>query len=173
MADEFAGGMRHHQKQNVGHTPAADIETEVAIKPIDGADQPLLTESQVTFFREQGYLRLETITSTEEIQEIRQSLANLFANKAGEKEGAFADLVAGADHADDLSSPQILNPVNYAPKLHNTQCFRNALHIAKQLLGKDARCFFDLSILKMPRCGAGPLGIKTKRSGTQGLNTKS
>jgi hypothetical protein len=54
----------------------------------------------------------------------------------------------------DETSPQILNPVNYAPKLHKTQCFQNALSIAKQILGDEARFFLDLSILKKPKIGA-------------------
>jgi glycosyltransferase involved in cell wall biosynthesis/ectoine hydroxylase-related dioxygenase (phytanoyl-CoA dioxygenase family) len=117
------------------------------------AKSAVLQEEQVQFFEDQGYLRVENFTTAEEIREIRQALEGLFASRRGEKEGAFADLVAGADHADEMSSPQILNPVNYLPKLHQTQCFKNGLRMAKQLLGEDARCFFDLSILKKPKVG--------------------
>ena len=113
-----------------------------------------LDESQVQFFSDNGYLRVDVLTTPKEVAEIRAELQRLFEIRAGEKEGAFADLVAGADHPNILSSPQILNPVNYSPKLHQTQCFKNALSIAKQLLGDEARCFFDLSILKKPRGGA-------------------
>lgn len=113
-----------------------------------------LEDAQVQFYHENGYLRLEGLTNEHEVNAIRGILQQLFEKRAGEKEGAFADLVAGADHPNVLSSPQILNPVNYVPKLHETQCFRNALSIARQLLGEDARCFFDLSILKKPRGGA-------------------
>lgn len=117
------------------------------------ADARLLQDEEVRFFEQQGYLRVENFTTAEEIQEIRGSLERLFESRRGEKEGAFGDLVAGADHADELSSPQILNPVNYLPKLHQTRCFKNALRMAKQLLGEEARCFFDLSILKKPKVG--------------------
>src|SRR5208337_3551222 len=113
-----------------------------------------LDEEQIRFFNENGYLRLERLTTPEEAQQIRAALKELFEKRAGEKEGAFADLVAGAEHGDKMSSPQILNPVNYLPKLHRTQCFQSALQLAKQLLGDEARCFFDLTILKEPRVGA-------------------
>jgi glycosyltransferase involved in cell wall biosynthesis/ectoine hydroxylase-related dioxygenase (phytanoyl-CoA dioxygenase family) len=113
-----------------------------------------LDQKQIQFFEEQGYLCVDHLTTPQEIKEIRESLAVLFETRRGEEEGAFGDLVAGADHADELSSPQILNPVNYLPKLHQTQCFKSALRMAKQLLGEDARCFFDLSILKKPKVGA-------------------
>ena len=116
--------------------------------------QIAIGRSQVQFFGDNGYLRLDVLTTQKEVAEIRAELQQLFEIRAGEKEGAFADLVAGADHPNILSSPQILNPVNYAPKLHQTQCFKNALSIAKQLLGDEARCFFDLSILKKPKGGA-------------------
>jgi ectoine hydroxylase-related dioxygenase (phytanoyl-CoA dioxygenase family) len=129
------------------------VSTILEIPP-DPKRAPLLDTQQTVFFEEQGYLRLEGLTTPEEIQHIRNSLENLFQKKAGEKEGAFADLVAGVNHAEELSSPQILNPVNYLPMLHQTQCFKNALRIAKQLLGPEARCFFDLSILKKPKFGA-------------------
>ena len=112
-----------------------------------------LIEAQEKSFRENGFLRLEALTTPEEIAEIRAALEPLFEKHAGEKEGAFADQVAGAA-AKVMSAPQILNPVNYVPKLHHTACFKNALAIARQILGPEARCFFDLSILKMPKIGA-------------------
>ena len=125
------------------------------IAPIPLETEPFhLNEEQTQFFSDNGYLKIESLTSVEETLEIRAILKGLFERRVGEKEGAFADLVAGADHHDEMSSPQILNPVNYAPQLHKTQCFRNALHLAKQLLGDEARCFFDLSILKLPQVGA-------------------
>ena len=119
-----------------------------------GSEAFHLDEEQTQFFRDNGYLKIERLTNAEEALEIRAILKELFEKRVGEKEGAFADLVAGADHQDEMSSPQILNPVNYAPRLHKTKCFRNALHLAKQLLGDEARCFFDLSILKQPQVGA-------------------
>lgn len=113
-----------------------------------------LNDEQVRFFAENGYLRIDQLTNPQEAAEIRGILQELFERRAGEKEGAFADLIAGGEHQEEMSSPQILNPVNYAPKLHKTHCFQNALHLARQLLGEEARCFFDLTILKQPHVGA-------------------
>jgi ectoine hydroxylase-related dioxygenase (phytanoyl-CoA dioxygenase family) len=114
-----------------------------------------LTREQIEFFNEQGYLSLEALTTPEEVAEIKAALEEMFARRVGEKEGAFLDLVAGADEPEEMSSPQIFNPSNYNAKLHKTRCYRNALHIAKQLLGEEVRFFFDLSILKQPMIGAG------------------
>jgi ectoine hydroxylase-related dioxygenase (phytanoyl-CoA dioxygenase family) len=113
-----------------------------------------LAAHQVRFFHDQGYLRLNALATPAEVSEIRHVLEGLFEGRVGENEGAYADLIAGADQVAEMSSPQILNPVNYAPSLRKTQCFKNALQVAKQLLGEDARCFFDLAILKKPRVGA-------------------
>jgi ectoine hydroxylase-related dioxygenase (phytanoyl-CoA dioxygenase family) len=112
-----------------------------------------LEDAQVQRFRENGFLRIENLTTPEEVAEIRAALEPLFEKHVGENEGAFADQVAGAE-AKVMSAPQILNPVNYVPKLHQTRCFKNALEVARQILGPEARCFFDLSILKVPRIGA-------------------
>jgi ectoine hydroxylase-related dioxygenase (phytanoyl-CoA dioxygenase family) len=114
-----------------------------------------LTQEQVRFFDEQGFLCLNALTDAEEVAEIKAALEELFRSKAGEKEGAYLDLVAGSGQPTQMSSPQIFNPANYCPKLHKTKCFQNAQNIAKQLLGEDARFFFDLSILKQPKIGVG------------------
>ncbi len=113
-----------------------------------------LTGEQIKFYEEQGYLCLNALTSAEEVAEIKGLLEEMFAKKAGEKEGAFLDLVA-ADGKAQMSSPQIFNPNNYSSRLHKTQCFQNAYRVAKQLLGEEVRFFFDLSILKQPKIGAG------------------
>jgi ectoine hydroxylase-related dioxygenase (phytanoyl-CoA dioxygenase family) len=113
-----------------------------------------LTADQVRFFVDNGYLSLDAIATKEEILEIRAIIEKLFEERRGEREGAYGELIE-AQPPKEANSPQILNPVNYAPKLHKTQCFQNALSIAKQLLGNDARFFLDVSILKRARVGAG------------------
>jgi ectoine hydroxylase-related dioxygenase (phytanoyl-CoA dioxygenase family) len=113
-----------------------------------------LTAEQISFFREEGYLACGAITSTDEVAQIKNTLERLFELRVGEREGTFVDVVAGEDDFGELTSPQIIGPANYAPSLRKTQCFRNASAIAKQLLGEDARCLFELAILKSPRVGA-------------------
>lgn len=113
-----------------------------------------LTVPQIELLNATGFLSLDGITTREEIREIRAALQLLFDKRAGEKEGANLDFVAGDhDHA-PKTAPQIINPANYYPKLRKTACFKNSLKIAKQLLGEEARCFFDLTIMKIPQVGA-------------------
>jgi ectoine hydroxylase-related dioxygenase (phytanoyl-CoA dioxygenase family) len=117
-------------------------------------DNMELSDTQLGILNEKGYLSLRAITTPEEVQEIRAALQGLFDKGAGENEGANHDFVAGDHPETPKTAPQIINPVNYYPKLRKTACFKNSLKIAKQILGEEARCFFDLTILKKPEVGA-------------------
>lgn len=112
-----------------------------------------LTRKQIEFFNDRGYLTLDGLTDREETQKIRATIERLFRERAGENEGAYGDLIIGEAHPAEESSPQILNPVNYAPQLHKTRCFQNAFSVARQILGDEARFFLDLSIFKKPMIG--------------------
>lgn len=106
------------------------------------AENSALTRAQVQLLDANGFLSLNPIATPQEIQSIRAALQELFDKNAGVNEGANLDFVAG-DHPEALkTAPQIINPVNYYPKLRKTDCFRNSLKIARQLLGEEARCFF-------------------------------
>jgi hypothetical protein len=142
-------------------TPASGLTTNrssdmrfAAAVPQSLADNKELTAGQVQLLNEQGFLTLSAITTPEEAREIRTALQHLFDSGAGDKEGANYDFVAGDHPEAPKTAPQIVNPVNYYPKLRKTACFKNSLRIAKQLLGEDARCFFDLTIQKLPEVGA-------------------
>ncbi len=133
--------------------PAAEINPiPEAIKTL--AENKELTAAQVQSLHAQGFLSLDAITTQQEIREIRIALQELFDKKAGENEGANLDFVAGDHEHAPKTAPQIINPVNYYPRLRKTTCFKTSLKIAKQLLGEEARCFFDLTIMKMPEVGA-------------------
>jgi ectoine hydroxylase-related dioxygenase (phytanoyl-CoA dioxygenase family) len=115
----------------------------------------VLTEEQIQFFQEQGYLRLENISPPEEVSFLKGVYDRLFAEKAGREQGAYFDFV-GADEDDNKppTSPQIIDPVQFAPELKKTIFRTNALAIAKQLLGPKAYGSFEHAILKPPGIGA-------------------
>jgi Phytanoyl-CoA dioxygenase (PhyH) len=117
-------------------------------------DKMELTAAQIQLLNAQGFLSLNAVTTPEEVREIRIALQELFDRRAGENEGANLDFVAGDHPEAPKTAPQIINPANYYPKLRKTACFKNSLKLAKQILGDEARCFFDLTILKLPRIGA-------------------
>src|ERR1700759_4804568 len=113
-----------------------------------------LNEEQIQLFKEQGYLRLEEISPPEEVQFLKTVYDRLFAEKAGRQQGAYFDAVStDEDDNQPHTSPQILDPVLFAPELKNTIFRANALAIAKQLLGPKAYGSFEHAILKPPGIG--------------------
>src|ERR1700741_4474443 len=108
-----------------------------------------LTEEQIQFYKEHGYLRLEQISPPEEVEFLRGVYDRLFAEKVGRRQGAYFD-AASADEEDDKpqTSPQIIDPVNFAPELKKTIFRANALAVAKQLLGPNACGKFEHAIFK-------------------------
>ena len=92
-----------------------------------------LSAEQIASFRESGYLHLDAITTADEVERLRGIFDRLFAERAGWEKGKSFDL-AGNDDADAAPVlPQILNPVEFAPELAETQFRINALAIARQL----------------------------------------
>jgi ectoine hydroxylase-related dioxygenase (phytanoyl-CoA dioxygenase family) len=114
-----------------------------------------LTEEQIQFYKENGYLRIGQISPPEEVEFLRSVYDRLFEDKVGRHQGAFFDAVS-ADEDDEKppTSPQIIDPVNFAPELKKTIFRANALAIAKQLLGADAYGVFEHAILKPAGIGA-------------------
>jgi len=118
--------------------------------------QPTLaiSEAQVAFFHENGYLAIDSITTQEEIDRLKGVYDDLFARRAGREDGNQFDLGGVDDGAAQAALPQILNPSRYAPALADTLYKANALAIARQLLGSDAAYGGDHAILKPPHSPA-------------------
>src|SRR5450631_1293199 len=114
----------------------------------------VLTPEQVQFFHDEGYLTLPNIAPPEEVDLLCTVFDRLFEQRAGRAEGAQFDMVG---HDDDDAPPalsQIINPVNYAEELRNTQYRVNATAIATQLLGPAITPAFEHAILKPAERGA-------------------
>ncbi|MEK0450803.1 MAG: hypothetical protein RL088_3071 [Verrucomicrobiota bacterium] len=115
-----------------------------------------ISDEDVAFFREHGWLRLDAITNAEEVGRLRGIFDRLFSERAGWERGRAFDLV-GADGDRKDGTPrlsQILRPVDYAPELADIQFRRNALAVAKRLLGPDAEPWFEHAIYKPAEHGA-------------------
>jgi ectoine hydroxylase-related dioxygenase (phytanoyl-CoA dioxygenase family) len=113
-----------------------------------------LTAEQVAFFHEHGYLRLDQISPPDEIEFLRGIYDRLFAEQAGRNQGAQFDMVGLDEEGKPQRSPQIINPVYFAPELEDTIFRTNSLAIARQLLGPEAHWAFEHAILKPPAIGA-------------------
>jgi ectoine hydroxylase-related dioxygenase (phytanoyl-CoA dioxygenase family) len=113
----------------------------------------LLTQEQIDFFHQNGYLSIPAITTPEEIAWMKDVYDRLFANRTGRDEGNQFDLAGTDEEGTEEKLPQILGPARYAPELKESLYHANALAITKQLLGEDARYLGDHAILKPGRTG--------------------
>jgi ectoine hydroxylase-related dioxygenase (phytanoyl-CoA dioxygenase family) len=114
-----------------------------------------LNEQQIEFFREHGFLQLEQISPPDEVLFLKNVYDRLFAEKAGREQGAYFDAVStDEDNDKPHTSPQIIDPILFAPELKKTIFRANSLSIAKQLLGSKAYGSFEHAILKPPGIGA-------------------
>jgi len=113
-----------------------------------------LTPEQIDFFHANGFLRLDAITTPDEVARMRAAYDRIFQQRAGREEGNQFDLAGADEEGKEAALPQILGPRKYAPELANTLYEANARAIAAQLLGPDARFTGDHAIFKPARSGA-------------------
>lgn len=113
-----------------------------------------LTPAQIAFYRENGYLALEQITTNEEVAWLREIYDRLFVSRAGREDGNQFDLGGTDEENKEATLPQILSPSKYAPELKQGLFRANALHAARQLLGPDAAPRGEHAIFKPAGVGA-------------------
>ena len=113
-----------------------------------------LTESQVRFFREQGYLAIPRLTGDDDVARLRTSYDRIFAERAGRELGDHFDLAGRDEEEGKESLPQILHPAKYAPEMNDSELLRNATIVSRQLLGPEATCEFAHAIFKPAGTGA-------------------
>jgi ectoine hydroxylase-related dioxygenase (phytanoyl-CoA dioxygenase family) len=114
-----------------------------------------LTDEQIAFFRDNGFLSIERITTDEEVERLRGIYDRLFTERLGEEKGEYFDLGGPRAHDGREVLPQVLGPERKFPELKETIHYRNAHRLAAKLLGVDEA---EISggghmILKPPRYG--------------------
>ncbi len=97
-----------------------------------------LTQEQIDFFLENGYLTIPNIMPLEEVEWMSKVYDRLFSERAGRNTGDQFDLAGTDEEGKEAVLPQILGPVKYAPELADSQLWVNGAHIVKQLLGAEA-----------------------------------
>ena len=114
-------------------------------------DTPL-DDEQVGAFERDGFLRLQRLIDTAEVDAMRPVFDRLFA---GEVEIARSDRVALARASSETQTlSQVLNPDAYAPELRDSPAYRTAFAAAQQLLGPETTHMGMHAILKPPSAGA-------------------
>lgn len=97
--------------------------------------QVTLTEEQIAFYRENGFLSIERITTDEEVEWLRGIYDELFSKRMGEEKGEYFDLAGPRAHTGREVLPQVLGPERKFPELLETVYYRNARRCVAQLLG--------------------------------------
>lgn len=110
-----------------------------------------LGEEQIRQYHDRGFLRIEGITSEEEIEQLIDIYDRLFTEDTSQAERKE---LAATDEEGNETLPQVLGPSEYAPELLETQYYENAAAIAEQLLGEDVEQRGDHAIRKPARSGA-------------------
>lgn len=118
------------------------------------ATGPQLTAEHLADFRRDGYLRVDNLTSREEIGSLIAAYDRLFTEKRGWADGAMFDMVGRDDLGKELALPQMLWPSRYEPLLRQTQLYASALSIAQQLLGPKLVNILEHAISKPAAKGA-------------------
>jgi len=113
-----------------------------------------LTDEQVAFYHENGFLAIDAITTQEEVERLRGVYDRIFEQRAGRDEGNQFDLAGSDEEGKAAALPQILNPRKYAPELAETLYEVNAQAISLQLLGPEASYNGDHAIFKPAGVGA-------------------
>jgi hypothetical protein len=89
----------------------------------------VLTEEQIQFFHDNGFLAIDAITTPAEVEIMKAAYDRIFEQQAGRAEGNQFDLAGTDEDGKAASLPQILGPSKYAPELANTagagQCAGN------------------------------------------------
>jgi ectoine hydroxylase-related dioxygenase (phytanoyl-CoA dioxygenase family) len=114
----------------------------------------VLSSDQIEFYRREGYLVIDQISTPEELQGLREIYDRLFSARAGRDRGDQFDLAGGDEEGKEAKLPQILGPSKYAPEMRETLAWANANAITRQLLGESGLLTGDHAILKPAGSGA-------------------
>jgi len=130
------------------------VATSSTMGATSGFTLPQLTEAALASFRRDGFLRVDNLTTTDEIEKLKAVYDRLFAEHRGWREGDLFDMVGRDDREKGLSLPQMLWPSRYEPYLRQTQLYRSACSVAEQLLGPRLENILEHAIMKPAGQGA-------------------
>jgi phytanoyl-CoA hydroxylase len=112
--------------------------------------KPILSQTQIDFFNENGYLHVENIISEKEVETYRQLYEDFLSNKinASKYRGDLSGETNENTKVERIT--QIMVPSRLVPALLSQALHENSLAIAKMLLGTDIELDFDMLIDKAP-----------------------
>jgi ectoine hydroxylase-related dioxygenase (phytanoyl-CoA dioxygenase family) len=113
-----------------------------------------LSQDQVAFFKREGYLSVDHLTTDDDVAKLRASYDRIFQQRAGREEGNQFDLAGTDEEGKEAALPQILDPAKYAPEMNDSLLLANATQLVRDLFGPEATCAIAHAIFKPARKGA-------------------
>jgi len=115
--------------------------------------KPEITEKDITFFKENGYLVLENLIDSETIASYQKIYDDFTSGTISV--GAFRrDLKGEGGNSEKEQIAQIMVPSRHHPSLLDSSYYNKITAIAKTLLGDDLEIDFDMFISKPPHSEA-------------------
>jgi len=123
------------------------------------ADFPvLITDAQIAEFRERGFIRIDRITSDNELVWLGEVYDRLFEERVQSVPGGYFDLTRPYDSAGEDHQPQIIMPEARYRELRKTAFYRNGRFIAAHLLGVESTNLRGWGhMIRKPAITGGPL----------------
>jgi Phytanoyl-CoA dioxygenase (PhyH) len=115
----------------------------------------VLSDDKVQDLATNGFVSFDSITTNEEVSEIRSILTSLMERRAGEKEGALFDTSSSVSSKDAQRSIQMTNPSYFEPSLRKTTYVQRATRLAQELISPNAFLVGDFLLLKPAHVGTG------------------
>jgi hypothetical protein len=100
-------------------------------------------------FEHDGYLKIDSLTTAEDVGRIQALLQPLFDNFESMGRNAV-DLAGPGDGKSPPRQPEINDALQFVPELRHTLAFERCGEIAHALLGVPVGCIFDHAIYKPP-----------------------
>ena len=115
--------------------------------------KPEITEKDITFFKENGYLVVENLIDSETIASYRKTYEDFISGTISVG-GNRRDLKGEGGNSEKEQIAQIMTPSRNYPALLDSAYYKNIAVIARALLGDDLELDFDMFISKPPHSAA-------------------
>lgn len=109
-----------------------------------------LTEQQIARYHREGFMALDQVTTSADVDYLRGILHELFSRHRELPADAAVELGSSKDLSGPAVIPQIIAPEKLKPELLDSLYYQNAFAISKQILGDECKLLGGHAIYKPP-----------------------
>ena len=143
-------------KETTDHDPGLYAAASVALAvPGPGA----VTDEHLDFYRQEGYLAVDGLFSSDEVEEAKAGLVDLIMGRIPSFQGIIFEAKA-ADKLDSLSPDERQDAVrrlawfvDHEERLRTTALHNNLNTLLERILGEAPKLVQDMALIKPPRIG--------------------